>query len=113
MPLNSQPELQPDCATVAHEAIPTSHQGELMARRRYQRGSVVLRGTRELVWIGRWREDVIGADGKTHRICRKEVLGKKRELQTKKLALRELAIRVAPINSTNYRALRVATFAEF
>jgi integrase len=84
-----------------------------MARRRYQRGSVYLRGTRKLVWVGRWREDVISADGKTHRVCRKEVLGSKRELQTKKLALRELANRLAPINSSNYRALRAATFAEF
>jgi integrase len=84
-----------------------------MARRRYQRGSVYLRGARELVWVGRWREDVIGTDGKTHRVCRKEVLGSKRELQTKRLALRELASRLAPINSSNYRALRAATFAEF
>jgi hypothetical protein len=74
---------------------------------------VYLRGARELVWVGRWREDVIGADGKTHRVCRKEVLGSKRELQTKKLALRELANRVPPINCSNDRALRAATFAEF
>jgi integrase len=84
-----------------------------MARRRYQRGSVYLSGTRELVWVGRWREDTIGADGKVRRICRKQVLGSKRELQTKKLALRELASRLAPINSTSYRALHSATFAEF
>jgi len=84
-----------------------------MARRRYQRGSVTLRGTREIVWVGRWREDVIGADGKTRRICRKVVLGTKRELQTKKLALRELDARLAPINSRGYRGLRTASFAEF
>jgi len=88
--------------------------GELeMARRRYQRGSVFLRGARELVWYGRWREDVIGPDGTLRRICRKEVLGNKRDLPTKKLALRELASRLAPINSSSYRALRTATFAEF
>jgi integrase len=84
-----------------------------MARRRYQRGSVDLRGKRELVWIGRWREDVIDSDGKTRRVCKKVVLGNKRELPTKKLALRELADRLAPINSLKYRGLRNATFGEF
>ena len=36
-----------------------------MARRRYQKGRVVLRGKANPVWVGRWREDVIGADGVT------------------------------------------------
>jgi integrase len=84
-----------------------------MSRRRFQRGSVFLRGKREQVWVGRWREDVINQDQKIHRICRKEVLGTKKEFPTKKLALRELSIRLAPVNSTSYRALRTATFAQF
>jgi hypothetical protein len=86
---------------------------ERMARRRFQRGSVFLRGTRELVWVGRWREDVIELSGKLVRIRKTEVLGTKKDLPTKKLALRELGLRLAPINSGTYRALRVATFAEF
>jgi len=85
-----------------------------MARQRYQEGSVYLRqGKRQVVWIGRWREDEIGQDGKVRRVCRKQVLGSKRELPTKKLALRELADRLATVNSPSYRALRSATFAEF
>jgi integrase len=84
-----------------------------VARRRFQRGSVFLRGKREKVWVGRWREDVIGPDQKLRRVGRKEVLGSKEEFPTKKLALRELSIRLAPINSTNYRALRTATFVQF
>ena len=43
-------------------------QGESMARRRYQKGRVILRGKVNSVWVGRWREDVIGADGVTRRI---------------------------------------------
>ena len=34
-----------------------------MARRRYQRGRVFLRGKRNPVWVRRWREDVIQQDG--------------------------------------------------
>src|SRR5439155_24608471 len=84
-----------------------------MARRRFQGGSVFLRGTRDPVWVGRWREDVIGPDQKVKRVGRKEILGTKKDFPTKKLALRELGIRLAPINRVGYRALRVAKFAEF
>ncbi len=51
-----------------------------MARRRYQKGRVVLRGKAHPVWVGRWREDVIGADGVTRRIERSEILGSKSEI---------------------------------
>jgi len=84
-----------------------------MARRRFQKGSLFLRGTRDPVWVGRWREDVIGPDGKETRVLRKEVLGSKKDFPTRKLALRELGCHLAPINSAHYRALRTATFAEF
>lgn len=63
--------------------------------------------------VGRWREDVINSDGQLARINRKEILGTKSDFPTKKLAMRELELRIAPINSINYRALRTATFAEF
>ena len=84
-----------------------------MARRRFQRGSILLRGKRKQKWVGRWREDVINKQGEWLRINRKEVLGTKSDFPTKKLALRELERRIAPINGANYRALRIATFAEF
>ena len=86
---------------------------EKMARRRFQRGSVLLRGKRKQKWVGRWREDVINSEGQLVRINRKEVLGTKSDFPTKKLAMRELELRIAPINNVNYRALRSATFAEF
>jgi integrase len=104
------------CAIVPPEANlgrPSKGAFDSMARRRFQRGSVFLRGTREVVWVGRWREDVVGPDGLVKRVSRKEVLGSKCDFPTKKLALRELASRLAPINSVNYRALRTATFTEF
>jgi len=94
-------------------ALSSREELEKMARRRFQRGSVLLRGKRKQKWVGRWREDVINKQGKLVRINRKEVLGTKSDFPTKKLALRELELRIAPINSANYRALRTATFAEF
>jgi len=84
-----------------------------MARRRFQRGSVLLRGKRKPKWVGQWREDVVNAEGNVVRINRKEVLGTKSDFPTKKLAMRELELRIAPINSIKYRALRTATLAEF
>ena len=94
-------------------ALSSREELEKMARRRFQRGSVLLRGKRRPKWVGRWREDVINSEGKLVRINRKEVLGTKSDFPTKKLAMRELELRIAPINSINYRALRTATFAEF
>jgi len=84
-----------------------------MARRRYQRGSVVLRGKRQPVWVGRWREDVIDAAGQVRRVRKNEVLGSKKSFPTMKLALRELESRLAPINDPSYRARREETFAQF
>jgi len=100
-------------STEANTGNPLKGDFERMARRRFQRGSVFLRGTRELVWVGRWRDDVIQPGGKLLRVRKSEVLGTKKDFPTKKLALRELGLRLAPINSSTYRALRVATFVEF
>jgi integrase len=79
-----------------------------LARRRYQKGSVFLRGGK---WVGRWREDEI-RNGRLVRIRRSRVLGTKAELPTKRLALRVLAERVAVVNSVSYRPRPTATFAE-
>ena len=109
--------LSDDCGIVSGQAnagaLSSREELEKMARRRFQHGSVILRGKRARVWVGRWREDAINPEGKLVRINRKEVLGTKGDFPTKKLALRELGLRIAPINSANYRALRTATFAEF
>jgi integrase len=84
-----------------------------MARKRYQRGSVFLEGTRNPAWYGRWREDVVDAAGNRRRVDCKQVLGYKRDIPTKRLALRELEKRLSPINSTTYKPLRNATVGEF
>ncbi len=81
-----------------------------MARRRYQKGAVIKRGTREKVWVGRWLEDVILPDGTIKRVHKSEVLGSVKDFPTKRLAQRELDGRVAVVNSPNYRARPTATF---
>jgi len=85
--------------------------GNLLARRRFQRGSITLRGDK---WVAQWREDEIrpGAD-KPHRVRRKRVIGSKKDFATKRLAQRELERILAEVNNPTYRAAIAITFAEF
>jgi integrase len=64
-------------------------------------------------WIGRWREDMIGADGVVRRVRRSVVLCEKSRLNTKRSAERLLAPQLSKVNSLDYRATRVATVVEF
>jgi len=86
-----------------------------MARRRYQKGSLV--PNKGLppngLWVGRWREDVIQPDGTIARPYKWEVLGSTQDYPTRRLALRALEARLSTINSPTYRARPTATFAEF
>lgn len=97
----------------AHEPIVSSRKENSMARKRFQRGRVFLKGKNEDKWVGRYREDVVGVDGKTRRIRRSAILGTKRELPTKRLAERKMDAILVRINGLNYRPGRAATFAEF
>ena len=81
-----------------------------MARRRYQRGCVLLRSDK---WIGRYREDVIQSNGEIRRVLKCIRIGTKREFPTKRLAEREMEVLVAHVNSFSYRPGRIATVEEF
>lgn len=83
-----------------------------MARRRFQNGSLFIRGKRSRVWVARWREDVI-EDGRVRRVYRSEVLGTVNEFPTRKLAERELHSRLSTVNDPGYRARPTATFQQF
>lgn len=110
------PQGASPCGSVSAEAItglPLKGDLQQMARRRFQRGSVYARGKRNQLWVARWRESVIGPNGEEMRVQRKEVLGSKKDFPTKRLAERELEVRLSPINSLTYRGLRSASFAEF
>jgi integrase len=96
----------------ANSGLPLKGDFERMARRRFQRGQLLLRGTRRPVWIGRWREDEV-QDGKIVRVQKWEILGTKKDYPTRKLALRALEDRLATINNIAYRPRPVAKFKEF
>jgi integrase len=84
-----------------------------LARKRYQQGSLLLRGKRRKQWVLRWREDVEQADGSRKRVERKTVLGTQAELPTAKLARRRAEHVLARVNSPDYRAIKTITLAEF
>jgi integrase len=86
--------------------------GGYLARRRFQKGRVFLRGKKNPVWVGRWREDLI-ENGRIRRVERSEVLGSKSDYPTRRLVLRELEKRLTVVNNPRYRASPTATFAEF
>src|SRR5277367_3713238 len=83
--------------------------GARLARRRYQRGSLILRGGK---WYGRWREDEI-RDGQLFRHRKYELLGTKAQFATRRLALRDLENRISSVNDPGYRPRTVASFKEF
>jgi integrase len=84
-----------------------------MARRRFQRGSLILRGKKEKKWVGKWREDVIESSGCIRRVQRREVIGTKEQYPTRKLAQRAFDQRLSEVNSLAYRARPTATYREF
>ena len=101
-----------NCVTLPGRGQRFGERGGGLARRRYQKGRVFLRGKKNPVWVGRWREDEI-RDGQLYRPERSEVLGSKSDFPTKRLAQRELDKRLAVVNDPRYRARPTATFAEF
>lgn len=81
-----------------------------MARKRYQRGHVLLQGD---VWYVKYREDlIVGGKEKPVRIRRCTRLGTKSEFPTKRLAERRAEQILSRINGLDYRPGRVATFEE-
>jgi len=93
-----------------HESAGGWRGSHSMSRRRYQRGSL---GQEEDRWIARWREDVLLADGEVKRVHKKQGIGTTADFPTKRLAMRELERRLAPINNEEYRPTRHVTFEVF
>jgi len=81
-----------------------------MARRRYQKGSVIPRGNS---WELRWKEDVIKC-GLLRRIHRSKSISQA-EFATMRLAKRELdrLMAEAGVNSESYEPTRIGTYDEF
>jgi integrase len=84
-----------------------------MVRRRFQRGSLFKRGKREKVWVARWWEDVINADGTMGRMRRSTVLGTVAEFTTRRLAMRAFSDRLRSLNEGSQRPQTVRTLKHF
>lgn len=108
--LNSPHSDRANCDSLARQGQQIGERGGSLARRRYQKGMAVRKGDN---WVGRWREDEIGIDGRVRRVRRSRIIGTVAELPTKRLALRRLELYLAKINAPGYRPGRVATLAEF
>ena len=84
-----------------------------MARRRYQRGCLFIRGRKRKVWVLRFREDVMLPDGQIARINRSEVIGLFADFPTRRMAQRFAETRLREINSGVYRPKTTLSFREF
>src|SRR6266853_1150601 len=84
-----------------------------MARCQYQNGCLFIRGKRRKVWVARWREDVILADGSTSRVMRSVVLGPVSEIAGRREARRLLNARLNPVNKGQYRPESTMLFSKF
>ncbi len=81
-----------------------------MAGKRFQRGSLSLRGNK---WYGRWREDEKLPDGNTRRIDRNQVIATKEQCPTRRAAEKVMLQKLAEINSLDYRPGVFMPFAVF
>lgn len=84
-----------------------------MARRRYQTGRIYIRGKKNPVYVGRYRDDVVAPDGETQRVERSIILGSVNELKTEKNARRAFEPFLARVNAVDYRPARFAKIGEF
>lgn len=84
----------------------------VMARPRYQQGSLVVRGKRRKVWFLRWREDVLQPDGTVRRIQRAETLGPISQI-TRQNARGVLQERVGAASRSQRRPEAIMTLEEF
>src|SRR5216684_7590127 len=84
-----------------------------MARSQYQNGCLFVRGKRRKVWVARWREDVILADGSADRVMRSVVLGPVSEIAGRREARRLLDAHLNPVNQGQYRPEGTMLFSQF
>ena len=84
-----------------------------MARRRYQMGCLFVRGKRHKVWVARWREDVMLADGRLGRVQRSEVLGAANDIPSRREARKLIEARLKPINQGSHRPEARLVFETF
>jgi len=85
---------------------------ETVARPRWQTGWIFKRGTKNPVWVGRFRQDAVAENGSRIRRQRSVILGPVREL-TKRQAQRLLSERLADINQGRHKPELMIQFERF
>ena len=90
-----------------------SKERKRMARSQYQNGCLFVRGKRRKVWVARWREQVILADGSPGRVMRSVVLGPVSEIAGRREARRLLNAHLNPINQGQYRPEGTMLLSQF
>ena len=84
-----------------------------MVRCGYQDGCLFIRGKKRKMWVARWREPVIQADGTVQRVQRSEVLGPVSEIATRRQARVILQTHLASLNAGLRRAEATMPFGVF
>src|SRR5262245_36202016 len=98
---------------------PTRRQGEppgkeaVVARRRFQTGTLVKLGKRRRVWVIRWREDVLRDDGIIARVRRAETIGTVAEMPNRRDALAKMEERLRAVNQGGQRPESGMSFGTF
>src|ERR1700692_725270 len=123
--LQSEALLLPsrDASKLCSQGQHVSEQGGSLARRRYQRGQVLLKkkfdengriDKDQSEWIGRWREDEV-RNGQLVRLRCRRFLGTLKQFKNKRQDLKALGeqIKNAGVNREDYRPLQAAKFADF
>jgi integrase len=102
-----------DGSSVPDQGSRKNGQGGTLARRRYQLGTLRLRGKRTKVWTLRWREDIVESDGRIRRVKREAVIGTHADFPTQKLARRRADIFLSRVNRPDYRPGKIIGFEDF
>jgi hypothetical protein len=84
-----------------------------MARSQSQKGCLFVRGKRRKVWVARWTEDMILADGSASRVVRSAVLRPVSEIAGRREARRLLDTYLNPVNQGQYRPEATMLFSKF
>jgi integrase len=84
-----------------------------MTRSRYQNGNLTLRGRRNKVWVARWREDVLGSDGRLQRVRRSIVLGTLASIPTRRRARTLLDAKLCDLNAGRHQPQSALSFKHF
>ena len=87
--------------------------GKLARKKHFQHGSLFKRGKRNKVWVARYWEPVIGANGESDRVRRSEILGTVIDLPTRRDAQMVLSDRLRRVNSADYHPRSCSSLRTF